>query len=69
VLKWPKICVSVDYAVTLIDMADQVLAPVDYEMAQIVHEELTRHGVRLILKRWRKIVFRQWEVRGNGQRT
>jgi NADPH-dependent 2,4-dienoyl-CoA reductase/sulfur reductase-like enzyme len=36
--------------VTLIDMADQVLAPVDYEMAQIVHEELTRHGVRLILK-------------------
>ncbi|MDP3305995.1 MAG: FAD-dependent oxidoreductase [Erysipelotrichaceae bacterium] len=37
-------------AVTLIDMADQVLAPVDYEMAQIVHEELTRHGVRLILK-------------------
>ena len=37
-------------AVNLIDMADQVLAPVDYEMAQIVHEELTRHGVRLILK-------------------
>ena len=37
-------------SVTLIDMADQVLAPVDYEMAQIVHEELTRHGVRLILK-------------------
>lgn len=37
-------------AVTLIDMADQVLAPVDYEMAQIVHEELTRHGVRLVLK-------------------
>lgn len=37
-------------SVTLIDMADQVLAPVDYEMAQIVHEELTRHGVRLILR-------------------
>lgn len=37
-------------SVTLIDMADQVLAPVDFEMAQIVHEELTRHGVRLVLK-------------------
>lgn len=36
--------------VTLVDMADQVLAPVDYEMAQVVHEELTRHGVRLVLK-------------------
>ena len=35
--------------VNLVDMADQVLAPVDYEMAQLVHEELTRHGVRLIL--------------------
>jgi NADPH-dependent 2,4-dienoyl-CoA reductase/sulfur reductase-like enzyme/peroxiredoxin family protein/rhodanese-related sulfurtransferase/TusA-related sulfurtransferase len=36
--------------VTLVDMAEQVLAPVDYEMSQLVHEELTRHGVRLVLK-------------------
>lgn len=37
-------------AVTLVDMADQVLAPVDFEMAQMVHEELVRHGVELVLK-------------------
>lgn len=35
--------------VTVVDMADQVLAPVDFEMAQIVHEELTRNGIKLVL--------------------
>lgn len=35
--------------VTVVDMADQVLAPVDFEMAQVVHEELTRQGVKLVL--------------------
>lgn len=36
--------------VTLVDLADQVMAPLDYEMAQIVHEEMINHGVKLILK-------------------
>lgn len=37
-------------AVTLVEMADQVMAPLDYEMAAIVHEHLLQNGVNLILK-------------------
>jgi NADPH-dependent 2,4-dienoyl-CoA reductase/sulfur reductase-like enzyme/peroxiredoxin family protein/rhodanese-related sulfurtransferase/TusA-related sulfurtransferase len=48
--------------VTLVDMADQVLAPVDYEMSQLVHEELTRHGVRLVLKDGVKSFHQQGRV-------
>ncbi len=36
--------------VTLIDLANQVMAPLDYEMAQIVHEEMINHGLNLILE-------------------
>ncbi len=36
-------------SVTIIDLANQVMAPLDYEMAQIVHEELVNNGVNLIL--------------------
>lgn len=35
--------------VTLIDGKEQVLAPIDPEMAQFVHKELRQHGVRLVL--------------------
>lgn len=35
--------------VTLIEMLDQVMAPFDYEMAQILHVELADKGVKLIL--------------------
>jgi len=35
--------------VTLVEMADQVMAPLDFSMAQIVHEELVGKGVDLIL--------------------
>src|SRR5690554_4546334 len=35
--------------VTIVDMANQVLAPVDFEMAQVVHQELSNHGVKLVL--------------------
>lgn len=37
-------------AVTVVEMADQVMAPLDFSMAQFVHEELVRKGVRLVLK-------------------
>jgi CoA-disulfide reductase len=37
-------------SVTLVEMADQVMAPLDYEMAAIVHEHLLQNGVNLILK-------------------
>lgn len=36
--------------VTLVEMANQVLAPLDYEMASIVHRELRSHGVNVILE-------------------
>lgn len=36
--------------VTLIEMANQVMAPVDYEMASIVHTHLREKGVNLILE-------------------
>lgn len=35
--------------VTLVEKMPQVLAPLDFEMAQMVHQELNTHGVELIL--------------------
>ncbi|MGB3367198.1 MAG: FAD-dependent oxidoreductase [Acidaminobacteraceae bacterium] len=35
--------------VTLVEMLDQVMAPIDYEMAQQVHKHLKQKGVNLIL--------------------
>lgn len=35
--------------VTIVEKLPQVLAPLDFEMAQIVHRELNAHGVNLIL--------------------
>lgn len=37
-------------SVTLIEMANQVMAPLDYEMASIVHQHLLEKGVHLILE-------------------
>ncbi|MDF2700145.1 MAG: CoA-disulfide reductase [Haloplasmataceae bacterium] len=36
--------------VTIVDLANQVMAPLDFEMAQMVHEELINNGVHLILE-------------------
>lgn len=38
-----------DYDVTLVEFANQVMAPFDYDMAQILHKEMVDHGVELIL--------------------
>ena len=35
--------------VTIVEKVPQVLAPLDFEMAQLVHQELNRNGVRLVL--------------------
>ncbi len=35
--------------VTIVEKMPQVLAPLDFEMAQLVHQELNRNGVRLVL--------------------
>lgn len=36
--------------VALVEMADQVMAPIDFEMAAIVHTHMKEHGVELILQ-------------------
>ncbi|RSK26205.1 CoA-disulfide reductase [Bacillus sp. HMF5848] len=36
--------------VTLVEMANQVMAPIDYEMAAIVHDHLVDKGVELLLE-------------------
>ncbi|WP_110111827.1 CoA-disulfide reductase [Bacillus sp. CGMCC 1.16541] len=36
--------------VTLVEMANQVMAPIDVEMAQIVHTHMREHGVNLVLE-------------------
>ena len=36
--------------VTIIEMANQVMAPIDFEMASILHHHLKEKGVRLILE-------------------
>ncbi|MDP4163136.1 MAG: CoA-disulfide reductase [Bacillota bacterium] len=36
--------------VTLIEMSDQIMAPIDFEMASILHSHLREKGVHLILK-------------------
>ncbi|KPH71471.1 MULTISPECIES: FAD-dependent oxidoreductase [Bacillaceae] len=38
-----------NYNVTLVEFANQVMAPFDYDMAQILHKEMVDHGVELIL--------------------
>ena len=35
--------------VTLVEMLDQVMAPLDYELALLLHEHLEQQGVRLLL--------------------
>lgn len=35
--------------VTLVEKMPQVLAPIDFELAQLVHRELNTHGVKLVL--------------------
>ena len=37
------------FEVTIVEMLDQVLAPLDREMARIVEGHLERHGIRLVL--------------------
>jgi len=38
-----------NHNVTLVEFANQVMAPFDYDMAQILHKEMVDHGVELVL--------------------
>lgn len=37
------------WQVSIVEMADQVLTPIDFSMASFVHQELVRHGISLYL--------------------
>ncbi len=52
--------------VTVVEGLDQVLAPVDPEMAALVHEELRRHGIKLVLSSFIKKFSAAAEVECNG---
>lgn len=49
--------------VTIVEMMDQVMAPVDYEMAAMVHQHLRFHNVRLALSDGLQAI----EPRGEGR--
>ncbi|MDD2217925.1 MAG: FAD-dependent oxidoreductase, partial [Eubacteriales bacterium] len=40
---------SAGLSVSIVEMLDQVMAPIDYEMAQLVHENVIKNGVNLHL--------------------
>ncbi|MDY0208764.1 MAG: FAD-dependent oxidoreductase, partial [Bacilli bacterium] len=40
---------SLGLKVTMIEMQNQVMAPIDFEMAQLLHENIVNNGVNLIL--------------------
>ncbi len=48
--------------VTLVEMADQIMAPIDFEMAAILHQHLNEKGVNLILSNGIK------EIKAKGTR-
>ena len=50
-------------SVTVVEMLNQVMAPVDYEMVVEVHEHLALHGIKLVLGDGLKAIEK---VRGNG---
>lgn len=65
--------VHVGFEVTLVEMLDQVLAPLDREFARLVQEHLTRHDVRLALDdgvaAFRPLEDGEIEVATKGGRT
>ncbi|MFP4039687.1 MAG: FAD-dependent oxidoreductase [Desulfosudaceae bacterium] len=59
-------------AVTIVEMLDQVMAPLDFEMARMIHVHLEENGLRLILgdgvKRFNKEAGRLQVVTGQDKR-
>ncbi len=48
-MRWLRIFVMPGLSVSLIEMQDQVLAPIDFEMAQLLHENIVQNQVSLYL--------------------
>jgi pyruvate/2-oxoglutarate dehydrogenase complex dihydrolipoamide dehydrogenase (E3) component len=40
---------AIGLKVTIVEMLNQVMTPLDYEMAQLIHENIEQSGIRLIL--------------------
>ena len=55
--------------VTLIEALDQVMAPFDYEMAQILHKEIVDNGIHLILNDGLKAVHDGFVELQSGKRV
>ena len=55
--------------VTLIEALDQVMAPFDYEMAQILHKEIVDNGIHLILNDGLKAVHDDFVELQSGKRV
>ncbi|MBN7774127.1 DsrE/DsrF/DrsH-like family protein [Clostridium aminobutyricum] len=53
--------------VSIVEMQDQVMAPVDFEMAQLVHENIKMNGVELILSDGVKSFERIENADGNSK--
>ena len=48
-LRWLRTCGEAGKHVSVVEAADQVMAPFDYDMSQILHKELMDNGVELYL--------------------
>jgi NADPH-dependent 2,4-dienoyl-CoA reductase/sulfur reductase-like enzyme/rhodanese-related sulfurtransferase len=55
--------------VTLIEALDQVMAPFDYEMAQLLHKEIVDNGIHLILNDGLKAVHDDFVELQSGKRV
>ncbi len=53
--------------VHLVEFADQVMAPLDFDMAQIAHKELHDHGLDLVLKEMVTEIHEDKVVLGSGK--
>ena len=69
--RWPKTCTHAGLHVTMVEMLDQVIAPLDFDMAADVHRHIREKGVELLLKTTVKAVREESAeaLRGAGQRA
>lgn len=55
--------------VSMVEAADQIMAPLDYEMAQILHKELHDNGVNLIVGDSLNSVEKEQIILGSGKKV
>ena len=55
--------------ITMIEAADQIMAPFDHDMAQILHKEMMDHGVELILEDGIKEITEHYATLASGKQV